>query len=134
MPKPAAAKAPTVAHSPAAIAKPMTDDEKIIYALGLSIFGSLGQFDLSPAELDIVKKALTDAAVGKPQVDLQTWGPEDPALATSRGARTAEKQKALSAAFLTKAAGEPGAQKTQSGLIYRELRPERARRRKQATT
>jgi hypothetical protein len=33
----------------------MTDDEKTIYALGLSMYHSLGQFDLSPAELDIVK-------------------------------------------------------------------------------
>jgi FKBP-type peptidyl-prolyl cis-trans isomerase FkpA len=44
-------------------------------------------------------------------------------LASSRAARTAEKQKALSAAFLAKAAGEAGAQKTESGLVYRELRP-----------
>jgi hypothetical protein len=95
----------------------MTDDEKIVYALGLSMYGSLGQFDLSPAELDIVKKALTDAAAGKPEVDLQTWGPRIQALATLRGARVAEKQKAISAAFLTKAASEAGAQKTQSGLI-----------------
>jgi FKBP-type peptidyl-prolyl cis-trans isomerase FkpA len=101
----------------------MTDEEKIIYSLGLSMYRSLGQFDLSSAELDIVKKALTDAAAGKPAVDLQTWAPKIQELATSRGARVAERQKALSAAFLSKAAGEPGAQKTESGLVYRELRP-----------
>jgi FKBP-type peptidyl-prolyl cis-trans isomerase FkpA len=101
----------------------MTDEEKTVYALGLSMYRSLGQFDLSPAELDIVKKALTDAAAGKPAVDVQTWGPKIQELATSRGARAAEKQKAVSAAFLSKAAGEPGAQKTESGLVYRELRP-----------
>ncbi len=101
----------------------MTDEEKTIYALGLSMYKSLGQFDLSAAELDIVKKALTDAAAGKPAVEIQTWGPKIQELATSRGARVAEKQKASSAAFLTKAAGEPGAQKSESGLVYRELRP-----------
>src|SRR5580692_8851819 len=72
-PKPAAAKtaAPTVAKKAAPVPKPMTDDEKIIYALGLSMYRSLGQFDLSAAELDLLKKALTDAAAGKPAEDLQ---------------------------------------------------------------
>jgi len=101
----------------------MTDDEKTIYALGLSMYHSIAQFDLTPAELDIVKKALTDSAAGKPAVELQTWGPKIQDLAKVRGARAAEKQKAASAAFLTKAAAQTGAQKTESGLVYRELRP-----------
>src|SRR5579872_6153562 len=107
-PKPAAAKTTpsTVAKKPAPPPKPMTDEEKTIYTLGLSMYRSLGQFDLSPAELDLVKKALTDAAAGKPAVDLQTFGPKIQDLATARGARVAEKQKALSAAFLSKAAAE----------------------------
>jgi FKBP-type peptidyl-prolyl cis-trans isomerase FkpA len=100
----------------------MTDDEKTIYALGLSMYRSLIPFDLSPAELDIVKNALTDAAAGKPAVEVQTWGPKIEGLAASRGARVSEKQKALSAAFLSRATVEAGAEKTASGLIYRELR------------
>ena len=124
-PKPAAAKtaSPSVVKRTAPPPKPMTDEEKIIYALGLSISRSLGQFDLSTAELDLLKKALTDAAAGKPAVDLQTWGPKIQELAGSRAARAAEKQKGISAAFLSKAAGEAGAQKTESGMVYRELRP-----------
>lgn len=101
----------------------MTDEEKTIYALGLSVYRSLGQFDLSPAELDIVKKALTDSAANKPAVDLQEWGPKIQGLVTARSARAAEKQKALSAAYLSKAAAEPGAQKTDSGMVYREIKP-----------
>jgi FKBP-type peptidyl-prolyl cis-trans isomerase FkpA len=101
----------------------MTDDQKTIYALGLSMYRSLGQFDLSAAEVDIVKKALTDAAAHKPAEDIEVWGPKIQGLATARAARTAEKQKAVSAAFLSKAAAEAGAQKTESGLVYRELRP-----------
>ena len=127
-PKPAAPAAtktgtPTAVRKAAPAPKPMTDDEKTIYALGLSMYHSIGQFDLSPAELDIVKKALTDSAAGKPAVELQTWGPKIQDLQKVRSARVAEKQKALSAAFLTKAATQTGAQKTESGLIYRELRP-----------
>ncbi len=101
----------------------MTDEEKTIYALGLSMYRSLGQFDLSPAEVDILKKALTDAAAGKPAEDIEIWGPKIQGLAGTRAARAAEKQKVLSAAFLAKAAGEAGAEKTESGLVYRELHP-----------
>src|SRR5580704_15648202 len=66
-PKPATAKkaGPGVAKKAAPVPKPMTDDEKIIYALGLTMYRQLGQFDLSPAEMDILKKALADAAAGK---------------------------------------------------------------------
>src|SRR3954470_7983529 len=52
-----------------------TDDEKTIYALGLSIARSLSPFDLSAHELEIVQQALKDAAAGKPKVELSTWGP-----------------------------------------------------------
>jgi len=125
-PKPAAARpaAAGVAKKPAAPApKPMTDEEKTIYALGLTMYRSLGQFDLSPAEVDIIKKALTDSVAGKPAEDIQTWGPKIQDLATARAARASEKQKVLSSAYLTKAAGEPGAEKCASGLVYKELRP-----------
>jgi len=116
-----AVRKPVAPKPPVATPKPMTDDEKIIYSVGLSMYRSLGQFDLSPAEVDIVRKALTDAAAGKPAVDVQTWGPKIQQLAAARAARVGEKQKALSATFLAKAANEAGAQKTDSGLIYREL-------------
>src|SRR5437867_9742144 len=43
-----------------------TDDEKTIYALGLSMYRSLASFDLSPAELELIKRALVDATAGKP--------------------------------------------------------------------
>lgn len=98
-----------------------TDDQKAIYALGLVMARSLGQFDLSSAELDIVKRALSDAAAQKPALDLEEWGPKIQPLAQARGAKLAEKQKAAAADFMAKAAAEPGATKTSSGLIYKEL-------------
>jgi FKBP-type peptidyl-prolyl cis-trans isomerase FkpA len=101
----------------------MTDEEKTVYSLGLSIYRSLGQFDLSAAELDLVKRAISDAAANKPAVDLNTWGTKIQALATSRQARVTEREKASAKAFIDKAATEPGAVKTDSGLIYRELTP-----------
>jgi FKBP-type peptidyl-prolyl cis-trans isomerase FkpA len=85
------------------------------------MYQSLAPFDLSPAELELVKQGLADAAAGKPATDL-TWGPKFKTLAQARSARAAEREKATAAAYLGKAAAEPGAVKTASGLIYRELR------------
>jgi FKBP-type peptidyl-prolyl cis-trans isomerase FkpA len=125
-PKPAAVprKIPAKRSAPArkpAVTAPMTEEQKTIYALGLSIYKSLGQFDLSPAEVDLVKKGLTDAAANKPFVDLQAYGPKIGGLQHERSARVAAKEKTASAAFLATAAGAPGAVKTDSGLIYKEL-------------
>jgi FKBP-type peptidyl-prolyl cis-trans isomerase FkpA len=101
----------------------MTDDEKTIYAIGLSIAKSLTPLDLSPSELQLVKQALADSAAGKPAVQLEEWGPKIKGLQDARTARVAAKQKAASVDFLAKAAAEPGATKTASGLVYHEITP-----------
>lgn len=95
------------------------DDEKTIYALGLSIHRSLGQFNLTPAELEIVKAALSDAAANKPAVEINEFGPKIQGLMMSRRDAASQKEKAGAAEFLAKAAAEPGAVKTDSGLVYR---------------
>jgi FKBP-type peptidyl-prolyl cis-trans isomerase FkpA len=121
-PRPAAPRATTPRATPAPrAAAPMTDEEKVVYSLGLLMQRSLNQFDLSPAELDIVKRALTEAAAGKPAVDLNEWGPGIEPFAAARRARVATREKAASAVYLTKAAAEPGAVRTESGLVYREV-------------
>src|SRR5690348_15139298 len=85
-PKPTPRKPPVKAAArPAAKVQPRTaqpaaptmttDEEKTIYALGLSIARSLSPFDLSPHELAIVQQAMKDAAAGKPALELNTWGP-----------------------------------------------------------
>jgi FKBP-type peptidyl-prolyl cis-trans isomerase FkpA len=100
----------------------MTDEQKTIYALGLSFYRSISQFDLSPAEVAILQRAISDAAAGKPAIDLNEWGPKIQALAQARAARVAQREKVESDAYLAKAATEPGAVKLPSGLIYREVR------------
>jgi FKBP-type peptidyl-prolyl cis-trans isomerase FkpA len=94
----------------------MTEEQKTIYSLGLSIYRSLGRFELTPAELELVKKGINDAAAKKPAVDLEVYGPKIASLQQERTSRTSN-------AFLVKAAAEPGAVKTDSGLIYKELKP-----------
>jgi FKBP-type peptidyl-prolyl cis-trans isomerase FkpA len=103
------------APKPAVAVKPLaTDDEKTVYALGLSIGQSLAMFNLTPAEIDIVKRAITDAANKKPEVELSEWGPKIDPLARSRASAVAEKQKASSVAYLAKCAAEPGAVKARA--------------------
>jgi FKBP-type peptidyl-prolyl cis-trans isomerase FkpA len=117
-PAPKAAARSTAPAKPAPPARkaPVTEDEKTIYALGLSIARSLKQFSLTSEELQLVKEAMDDAAAGKPQVEIETYGPKIGDLGQSR-------VRAASQAFLEKAAAEPGVTKTASGLLYRELQP-----------
>lgn len=96
-----------------------TEDEKTLYALGLSIGQSVGVFGLSKEELEVVKRGLTDQVNGvKPKVDLQAQGPKIGELARTRAAKKADAEKAKSSGFLAKAEKEKGAVKTASGLIY----------------
>ncbi|OJT24622.1 peptidylprolyl isomerase [Archangium sp. Cb G35] len=93
-----------------------TEEEKTIYSLGLSIGRSVKMFDLSPAELELVKKGMTDAATGaKPAVDLEKYGPNLQPLAKSRQERAGQK-------FLETASKEKGATKLPSGVIYKEIK------------
>lgn len=114
--------------APKSVAAPVapvltTDEQKTVYALGLQMYRSLSQFDLSPAEVELIKRALGDAAAGKPAVDVNEWGPKFQGFEQTRAARVAEKQKAASNAYLAKAAMETGATKTESGLIYKDIQP-----------
>ncbi len=95
---------------------PKTEEEKTFYALGLAIGRSLGAFNLSKPELDIVKKGITDSVTGvKPVVELEAYGPKFDDLAKSR-------TEAVSKTFLAKAEKEKGAVVSPSGLIYSELK------------
>jgi FKBP-type peptidyl-prolyl cis-trans isomerase FkpA len=125
------AQTPAPKSQPAAPAPPKpaaagstlaTDDEKIIYAVGLSMARQLGPLNLSPAEVEILKRAISDSLAGKPAEDIATWGPKINGLAQSRAAVVTAKEKEASKAYLAKAATQPGAIKTASGLIYREVK------------
>jgi FKBP-type peptidyl-prolyl cis-trans isomerase FkpA len=93
-----------------------SDDEKSIYALGYSLGKNLTAFSLSPAELEILKKGLSDSVAGTPAaVDVDQYGLRIQGLARGRQAKANE-------AFLDKAAREKGAEKLPSGIIYKELK------------
>ncbi len=95
----------------------MTEEQKTIYAIGVFLYkrDNLAGFNLTPAELELVKKGISDAAAGKPAVNLDAEGPKLQPFLDSR-------TKAAGAAYLAKAAAQPGVVKTASGLIYKEER------------
>jgi len=121
------AKAPQPSPSPAGSALPKTEDEKTIYALGANLGGRfVAPLKLTPAELEILKKGLTDTSGGGPSgVPLEVYTPKIEALAHARAAVGATAEKAKGESFRNTAAHEPGAVKTNSGLIYRTLTPGR---------
>lgn len=106
-----------------AASEPTNDDQKTLYALGLAISQSLGSFTLSESELDLVKSGLTDGVLKRPpKVDLQAYGPKIQQLQQTRGAAAAEVEKKAGAAYLTKAAAESGAKKTESGAVITTIK------------
>ncbi len=108
----------------AASPEPTNDDQKTMYALGLAISQSLGAFSLSESELEMVKSGLTDGVLKRPQkVDLQAFGPKIQQLQQARAAAVAEQEKKSGTAFLTKAASEKGATKTESGIVITPMKP-----------
>ncbi len=112
---PAAAPAASSAQVPV-----NTDTKKEIYAVGLDIYRSLESLDLSADEIEVVKRALSDAKAGKPLVDFDEWRPKVADLARERAVRVAKRVKEQSDKYLAEAAKAPGAVRTPSGLVYLE--------------
>jgi len=99
------------------------DEQKTFYALGLAVSQSLAPFNLSEAELELVKAGLSDGTLTKERkVDLPTYGPKIQALQTARTSAAAATEKKAGQAFLDQAAGEKGATKTGSGLIISTIK------------
>ena len=113
---------PGAAEEPGAEVELNTEQDKILYALGLSLGGTAKPYDLSPEEVAIVTAGFVDATRNAtPRVELQVYGPKIRPLAQQRMAARAENEKLRAAEFLAKAAQEEGAEQTASGLIYVEL-------------
>ena len=113
-----------VSFAAAAGPEPTTDEQKTLYALGIAVSQSLAAFNLSEAELEMVKAGLTDGALHKtPKADLQTFGPKIQDLQRTRMTAIAADEKKAGQAYLDKAAAAQGATKTPSGLVITTLKP-----------
>lgn len=115
---------PACAQSAASAPVPLdTEDQKTLYALGLVIANNLGQFNLTEAELAQVQAGIADGILKRtPKVDLQQYGPKLGPLAQARAAAAAEVEKKAAEGFLAEKAAEPGVTKTESGLLYSEIK------------
>jgi FKBP-type peptidyl-prolyl cis-trans isomerase FkpA len=105
------------APAPAKVA-PKTEDDKTVYAIGVAIQKSLEAFNLTPAEVEMVLAGVRDAAAGKPEVKLEDRQAAIQQLVTSRRAAAGAALAKQGEGYLEKAAKEPGAVKTASGLVY----------------
>jgi len=116
---PAQADAPASQASGAAVGVPQSEEQKTFYALGLTVGRQVQVFDMTPEELAYMQAGIRAQVTGEePTVDIQTYGPKLPELASTRSTARAEKEKEKSRSFLEQAAREPGAVRTESGLIF----------------
>jgi FKBP-type peptidyl-prolyl cis-trans isomerase FkpA len=107
----------------ASSAADMTEEQKTVYALGAIVGKQLSVFSLSPEELALVTKGLSDSVSGaKPAVELEVYTAKVQELANMRRTLSASKQAAAGKAYAEKAATETGAVKTSSGLVYISLK------------
>jgi FKBP-type peptidyl-prolyl cis-trans isomerase FkpA len=101
-----------------------TEDDKTLYALGLMLGRNIATFNLSPSEVEVVKRGLGDSVSGKKAaVELEQYGPKINELARARSSKRAQVEKEKAKGFLEQAAKEPGVEKTQSGLLYKTIKP-----------
>jgi FKBP-type peptidyl-prolyl cis-trans isomerase len=119
----AACSAPESSAPPAAAAPqsagPQTDEQKTIYALGLAISTNLAQFNLTADEVALVADGLRDGVLGnEPKADLQMYGPRIQLLAQERAGAAAGAEKSASDAWVAEQAALPGAQRSDTGVVF----------------
>jgi FKBP-type peptidyl-prolyl cis-trans isomerase FkpA/FKBP-type peptidyl-prolyl cis-trans isomerase FklB len=99
-----------------------TDDDKILYAVGLSLSERLLPFGLDERELAVVERGIADGVFGRQrQATLGAWGGRIDGFLQQRKASMAKHQHEIGQAYLARARKEAGAVTTPSGLIYFEL-------------
>ena len=115
---------PALAPGASAQAELDSDEKKTLYALGVAAGQQLGSLNLSPSELETVKKGIEDSAFKRePQVDMTVFMPKLQAFVQGRVTQAAAAEKAKGAEFLEQKAAAEGAMRKESGLIIREITP-----------
>ncbi|MBT0666544.1 FKBP-type peptidyl-prolyl cis-trans isomerase [Geobacter pelophilus] len=114
---------PAYAAKKKPVTRPLTEDQKAFYAVGLVLARQLEVFDLTPAELRIVKRGLNDAARGrKPKVDFAVYSKKSQDLAIARRDAHGKKLASRVAAFMAQEEAREGSVKTASGLIFQSVK------------
>lgn len=101
-----------------------SEEDKAMYALGVLLSQNVSTLRLSPAEVDLVMKGFVDGATGKkPAVDADQYRGKLQELVQARAQASATEEKEKGKAFAEKMAKEKGAQKTDSGLVFIDIKP-----------
>jgi FKBP-type peptidyl-prolyl cis-trans isomerase FkpA len=96
-----------------------TDQQKTLYALGLAMGQQIREFNLTTDEASLVTQGLTDAVLGnEPKVELEVFGPRIQALAQERMSAASNEEKGASDAWVTQQAALPGAERSDSGVVF----------------
>ena len=110
--------------TPASTGELKTDEEKTVYAMGVMLATPVKSMALTPEQIEIMSRGLKDAAAGKKVlVEPNTMQNQIQEFARSRATAAAASEKQKSAGFLAEAEKEPGATKTDSGIIIKTLTP-----------
>jgi FKBP-type peptidyl-prolyl cis-trans isomerase FkpA len=106
-------------------AEPKTDEEKALYAMGAVLARNIQAFELSDQELNMVKSGLADGAKDQSKMkpeELDAIMPKIRELGDARMKASSERAKKEGEEYLAKAATEAGAEKTASGMIYKQTK------------
>jgi FKBP-type peptidyl-prolyl cis-trans isomerase FkpA len=107
---------PDVAHA--------SEDEKTLYTIGIAMGRSTTWLDVTADELRFIEAGIEDLVAGRPaRVSVETYAPKVEEFAKRRAAELVGKREADGKAAIAAAAKEPGAVKTQSGLVFRTVKP-----------
>jgi FKBP-type peptidyl-prolyl cis-trans isomerase FkpA len=115
----------------AKVVTPETEEEKQLYAIGLSVASNtLSPFkgEFSADEIDLIAAGFADALLdADAKVDIEEYGPKLNAYLQKRFESVQQRmtaqagvEKEKGTAYLEKAAAEAGAVKTESGIVYIE--------------
>lgn len=98
------------------------EESQTLYALGLALAQGIVQFHLSEEELQAVQQGLADGVLDRePKVELQEYMMQIQQLAQRRAQTANQAEREAGVSVLDQAAAEPGAVKTESGMVYRSL-------------
>jgi len=96
-----------------------TDEDKTLYALGVMASKSFAEFNLTPKELEIIERGMTDALTGKKlAVDPEQYQAKVQEFAQKRMAASGQARATREKSVVENYAKEKGAEKTASGLVY----------------
>ncbi|HUF73454.1 MAG TPA: FKBP-type peptidyl-prolyl cis-trans isomerase [Gammaproteobacteria bacterium] len=95
------------------------DDERVLYTLGVVLGDNIGEFRLTEAEFELVAAGMRDAVTGvAPRVEVDLYGPQIQRLADERASVGVDEEKLAAAEFADEIAARPGAERTDSGLVW----------------